>query len=80
MSSNGRHTRRDSGQYYFVPREPGVTGEVREKGDEDPVIEVQPEHARDNNTYEPRPVNRSLSLVSVWKLLKVCSLLLRYTF
>jgi hypothetical protein len=65
MPSSGHHTRRESGQYYFVPREPAVTGEVKEKGDEDPVIEIQPEHAGDD-TYEPKPVNRSLSLVRLW--------------
>jgi hypothetical protein len=68
MPSNVQHTRRDSGQYYFVPRDPGVTSEVREQGDEDAVIEVQPGHAP-NDTYEPKPVNRSLSLVSLWHCL-----------
>jgi Domain of unknown function (DUF202) len=61
--SKGRHGRNESGQFYFVPREPGVTSVVRDKGDEDAVIEVHTDHANDE-TYEPKPVNRSLSLVS----------------
>ena len=54
------HSRKESGQFYFVPREPGVTSEVR---DEDAVVELNTDHANDE-TYEPKPVNRSLSLVS----------------
>lgn len=62
QTPKGSHSRKDSSQFYFVPREPGVTSEVR--GDEDAVIEVHTDHAHDD-TYEPKPVNRSLSLVSV---------------
>ncbi|KAG7338114.1 DUF202 domain containing protein [Nitzschia inconspicua] len=61
--NKGDHIRRESGQFYFVPREPGVTSEVRDKGDEDAVIEVHTDHTHDE-TFEPKPVNRSLSLMS----------------
>ena len=58
------HSRKDSGQYYFVQRQPGVTSSVRDKGDEDAVIEVnRGEHHAHDDTYDPKPVNRSLSLV-----------------
>ena len=61
--SKKKHARKESGQFYFVPREPGVTSEVR---DEDAVVELNTDHANDE-TYEPKPVNRSLSLVSACK-------------
>jgi hypothetical protein len=61
QEKNGHRKQISSGQFYFVPRDPGVTETVREKGDDVEVLELA-DRQHDEN-YEPKPVNRSLSLV-----------------
>ena len=63
-----------SGQFYFVPRDPGVTQSVRDKGDDGEVLEIA-DHQHDE-TYEPKPVNRTLSLVCYrFYCVSLCSVL-----
>jgi hypothetical protein len=45
--------------FYFVPREPGVTSSVVEKGEDGGEIESKPADTAEE-VFEPKPVNRNI--------------------
>ncbi len=48
-----------SGQFYFVPHNPGTTEAVRDAGDNVDVIDLKGTGALDEE-FRPKPVNRNL--------------------
>mmetsp|Transcript_18965 Transcript_18965/g.52911 ORF Transcript_18965/g.52911 Transcript_18965/m.52911 type:complete len:241 (+) Transcript_18965:237-959(+) len=61
MSGPGHHRKASSGQFYFVSKHPGLSESVRDARDNVAVIEPKRSGAGDEE-YEPKPVNRNLSI------------------